>query len=94
MVFVVIILILAWSLSSVIKDLGTAQVLSTLVGGNVNPALLPAIVLCAGRYYLDSHWVILGHFCDFNDVGGACGCRRRRAVVHDHWCGAERWLVW
>ena len=48
MVFVVIILILAWSLSSVIKDLGTAQVLSTLVGGNVNPALLPAIVFVLG----------------------------------------------
>ncbi len=48
MVFVVIILILAWSLSSVIKDLGTAQVLSTLVGGNVSPALLPAIVFVLG----------------------------------------------
>jgi Na+/H+ antiporter NhaC len=48
MVFVVMILILAWSLSSVIKDLGTAQTLSTLVGGNVNPALLPAIVFVLG----------------------------------------------
>ena len=48
MVFVVIILILAWSLSSVIKDLGTAQTLAQLVGQEVNPALLPAIVFVLG----------------------------------------------
>ncbi|MDP4598774.1 MAG: Na+/H+ antiporter NhaC family protein, partial [Pseudomonadales bacterium] len=48
MVFVVIILILAWSLSSVIKDLGTAQTLAQLVGQGVNPALLPAIVFVLG----------------------------------------------
>jgi len=48
MVFVVIILILAWSLSSVIKDLGTAQTLSVLVGEDVSPAFLPAIVFVLG----------------------------------------------
>ena len=48
MVFVVIILILAWSLSSVIKDLGTAQTLSALVGEDVSPAFLPAIVFVLG----------------------------------------------
>ncbi len=48
MVFVVILLILAWSLSSVIKDLGTAQTLSVLVGQSVNPAFLPAIVFLLG----------------------------------------------
>lgn len=48
MVFVVIILILAWSLSSVVKDLGTAQTLSVLVGQGINPALLPALVFLLG----------------------------------------------
>lgn len=48
MVYVVVILILAWSLSSVIKDLGTAQMLSTLIGEEMNPVLLPAIVFVLG----------------------------------------------
>jgi Na+/H+ antiporter NhaC len=48
MVYVVVILILAWSLSSVIKDLGTAQTLSTLIGQEMKPALLPAIVFVLG----------------------------------------------
>ena len=48
MVFVVIILILAWSLSSVIKDLGTAQTLSVLVGRSINPSMLPALVFLLG----------------------------------------------
>ena len=48
MVYVVVILIMAWSLSSVIKDLGTAQTLSTLIGQEMNPALLPAIVFVLG----------------------------------------------
>jgi Na+/H+ antiporter NhaC len=48
MVFVVIILILAWSLSSVIKDLGTAQTLSVLIGQTINPAILPALVFILG----------------------------------------------
>jgi Na+/H+ antiporter NhaC len=48
MVYVVVILILAWSLSSVIKELGTAQTLSTLIGQEMEPALLPAIVFVLG----------------------------------------------
>lgn len=48
MVFVVIILILAWSLSSVIKDLGTAQTISVLIGQGLNPAILPALVFLLG----------------------------------------------
>ena len=48
MVFVVIILILAWSLSSVIKELGTAQTLSVLIGQTLNPAMLPAVVFILG----------------------------------------------
>jgi len=48
MVFVVIILILAWSLSSVVKDLGTAETLSVLVGQGINPSVLPALVLLLG----------------------------------------------
>ncbi len=48
MVFVVAILILAWSLGSVIKDLGTAQTLSRLVSDGMSPALLPAAVFALG----------------------------------------------
>jgi len=48
MVFVVIILIFAWSLGSVIKDLGTAATISALVGDSISPAALPAIVFILG----------------------------------------------
>ncbi|MCB1644829.1 MAG: hypothetical protein KDI36_05220 [Pseudomonadales bacterium] len=48
MVLVVVILILAWSLSSVIKDLGTAATLSSLIGSTINPGVLPAIVFVLG----------------------------------------------
>ncbi len=48
MVFVVIILILAWSLSSVVKALGTAQTISVLVGDGIYPAMLPALIFVLG----------------------------------------------
>jgi Na+/H+ antiporter NhaC len=48
MMFVVIILILAWSLSSVISALGTAQTLSVLIGQALNPSLLPALIFVLG----------------------------------------------
>jgi len=48
MVFVVIILIFAWSLSSVVKDLGTAQTLSVLVGQGITPSVFPALVFLLG----------------------------------------------
>ena len=48
MMFVVIILILAWSLSSVISALGTAQTLSVLIGQAFNPSILPALIFVLG----------------------------------------------
>ncbi|MFT7686416.1 MAG: Na+/H+ antiporter NhaC [Candidatus Azotimanducaceae bacterium] len=48
MVFVVLILIFAWCLSSVIKDLGTAATISALVGDSIPAAALPAIVFILG----------------------------------------------
>jgi len=48
MVFVVIILIFAWCLGSVIKDLGTAATISALVGDSIPPAAFPAIVFILG----------------------------------------------
>ncbi|MFT5212280.1 MAG: Na+/H+ antiporter NhaC [Flavobacterium sp.] len=48
MVFVVVILIFAWCLSSVIKDLGTAATISALIGDTIPPAALPAIVFILG----------------------------------------------
>ncbi|WGE51717.1 Na+/H+ antiporter NhaC family protein [Actinobacillus equuli subsp. haemolyticus] len=38
------ILILAWLISSVVKDMHTGDYLSTLVAGNIDPAFLPAIL--------------------------------------------------
>jgi Na+/H+ antiporter NhaC len=48
MVYVVIILVLAWSLGSVINSLGTAETISALIGDGINPAFLPAIVFVLG----------------------------------------------
>ncbi len=39
-----VILILAWSLSSVVKELGTAQFLTTALKGNLPPFLLPTLI--------------------------------------------------
>ena len=40
----ILILMLAWLISSVVKDMHTGDYLSTLVAGNINPAFLPAIL--------------------------------------------------
>ncbi|UTV28542.1 Na+/H+ antiporter NhaC family protein [Photobacterium atrarenae] len=45
----ILILLFAWSIGSVISDMATGKYLSTLVQGNLNPMLLPAILfLLAG----------------------------------------------
>jgi len=45
----ILILLFAWSIGSVISDMATGKYLSTLVQGNINPMLLPAILfLLAG----------------------------------------------
>lgn len=43
-----VILILAWSLSSVIKELGTAKFLVSTLSGSINPILLPSIIFILG----------------------------------------------
>ena len=43
-----VILLLAWSLSSVIKDLGTAKYLVTLLSGSIPSFLLPSIIFILG----------------------------------------------
>ena len=43
-----VILILAWSLSSVIKDLGTAKFLVTLLSGSMPTFLLPSVIFILG----------------------------------------------
>ncbi len=43
-----VILLLAWSLSSVIKDLGTAKYLVTLLSGSIPTFLLPSIIFILG----------------------------------------------
>jgi len=46
--FTAVVLILAWSLSGVIKELGTAKWLSGLLSGALPPALLPALIFLLG----------------------------------------------
>ena len=46
--FTAIVLILAWSLTGVIKELGTAKWLSGILSGTLPPALLPALIFLMG----------------------------------------------
>ncbi|MCF7529775.1 Na+/H+ antiporter NhaC family protein [Neisseria lisongii] len=48
MIGAIIILILAWLISIVVSDMHTGEYLSKLVAGNINPALLPAILFLLG----------------------------------------------
>jgi Na+/H+ antiporter NhaC len=43
-----VILLLAWSLSSVIKELGTAKFLSAALTGSIPPFLLPSLIFIMG----------------------------------------------
>jgi len=48
LIYICSILVLAWTLSSVCKDLHTGQYLADLIGGAIPPALLPAVVFLLG----------------------------------------------
>ena len=48
LVYISIVLVLAWSLSSVTKDLHTAEYLSSIVTGKVSPLFFPSIVFVLG----------------------------------------------
>ncbi|NRA62616.1 MAG: sodium:proton exchanger [Psychrobium sp.] len=48
LVYISIVLVLAWSLSSVTKDLHTADYLGSLIGGRVDPMYFPMIVFALG----------------------------------------------
>jgi tetracycline resistance efflux pump len=48
LVYISIVLVLAWSLSSVTKDLHTADYLASLIGGTVAPAYFPMLVFVLG----------------------------------------------
>lgn len=48
MVGAIIILILAWLISTVVSEMHTGEYLSKLVAGNINPALLPVILFLLG----------------------------------------------
>jgi len=43
-VYVLIVLVLAWALSAVTQDLGTAEYVAELLGGNLAPWLVPAVL--------------------------------------------------
>jgi Na+/H+ antiporter NhaC len=48
LVYSSIVLVLAWSLSSITKDLHTAEYLSSLISGRVSPLYFPMIVFVLG----------------------------------------------
>ena len=48
LIYICSILVLAWTLSSVCKELHTGNYLADLIGGTIPPALLPAIVFLLG----------------------------------------------
>ncbi|MDH3441460.1 MAG: Na+/H+ antiporter NhaC family protein, partial [Gammaproteobacteria bacterium] len=48
LVYVSIVLVLAWSLSSVTSDIRTADYLASLIGSSVSPALFPMLVFVMG----------------------------------------------
>ena len=48
LVYISIVLVLAWSLSSITKDLHTAEYISALISGSVSPKYFPAIVFLLG----------------------------------------------
>jgi Na+/H+ antiporter NhaC len=48
LVYVSIVLVLAWSLSSVTSDIGTADYLASLISGSVAPAYFPMLVFVMG----------------------------------------------
>jgi Na+/H+ antiporter NhaC len=48
LVYISIVLVLAWSLSSITKDLHTAQYLSSIISGGVSPLYFPMIVFVLG----------------------------------------------
>ena len=48
LVYISIVLVLAWSLSSVTKDLHTAEYLSSIISGRVSPLYFPMIVFVLG----------------------------------------------
>ena len=48
LIYICAILVLAWTLSSICKDLHTGNYLAELIGGTIPPALLPAVVFLLG----------------------------------------------
>jgi Na+/H+ antiporter NhaC len=63
MLFAMIILILAWSLSSITEVLYTAEYLVTILGGRLNPAFVPTIVFilsAATAFSTGSSWGAMG----------------------------------
>ena len=63
MLFAMIILVLAWSLSAVTEELGTANFLTDRLGDALNPGLLPAIVFllaAATAFATGSSWGAMG----------------------------------
>jgi Na+/H+ antiporter NhaC len=48
LIYICSILVLAWTLSSICKDLHTGNYLASLIGGTIPPQLLPAIVFLLG----------------------------------------------
>ncbi len=50
LVYVCIVLVLAWSLSAITGDLGTAEYVASIIGGTVSPAVFPTLVFVLGAF--------------------------------------------
>ena len=55
----IIVLILSWGLSSIVKDLGFVDFITNAVGNNIPAYLIPAVIFligCAASYFMGSAW--------------------------------------
>jgi len=55
----IIVLILSWGLSSIVKDLGFVDFITNVVGNNIPAFLIPAVIFligCASSYFMGSAW--------------------------------------
>lgn len=75
MMSVAVILVLAWALSSVGKELGAAAYIAEQAQAGFPYWLLPAVAFFACRYYLVCYGIILGHVRHhdaISDPNGRC----------------------
>ncbi|MCB9249256.1 MAG: hypothetical protein H6613_12300 [Ignavibacteriales bacterium] len=74
MMVAVIILIFAWGISAITKDLNTADYLISIVSDSIHPRLFPVIVFCGLRIYKFCNRNKLGNYGNCNAYCNSNGC--------------------